>query len=334
MPGHTPAAALGVDLGGTKISAALLAEDGTRLWQQRMPTPAGDYAATLQAVAALVAAGREAALVRRLGEPSIGVGSPGSAGQDGRMKNCNSTCLNGQRLQADLQALLGPAAPVALANDANCLALSEATDGAGAGAAVVFAAILGTGAGAGIAVHGRVLTGPNGLAGEWGHNPLPWPQAGETPGPSCYCGRHGCIESWVSGSGLAADHARSTGRPWPCEAIAAAAEAGDGAAQAALQSHSHRLARALASVINLLDPDVVVLGGGLSRLPHLPVEVPAQWGDWVFSAQGGGPRDAVRTRLAAAQHGDDSGVRGAAWLGRQAWADLRLPKPQPAPPAP
>lgn len=310
-------AALGVDLGGTKISAALLADDGARLWQQRVPTPAGDYRATLQAVAALVAAGRQAAAAAGLGRPSIGVGSPGSAGADGRMKNCNSTCLNGQPLQADLQALLGQA--VALANDANCLALSEATDGAGAGAAVVFAAILGTGAGAGIAVRQQVLTGPNGLAGEWGHNPLPWAEAGETPGPACYCGQHGCIETWVSGSGLQADHRRDTGLAWTGEAIARAAAAGDAAAQAALQRHAARLARALASVINLLDPDVIVLGGGLSRLPHLTQALPALWARWVFDASGSNGRGPVRTRLATAVHGDDSGVRGAAWLGRQAW---------------
>lgn len=318
---HRLPAALGVDLGGTKIAAALLADDGTRLWQQRLPTPAGDYRATLQAVAALVAAGRQAAAGLGLGPPSIGVGSPGSAGPDGRMKNCNSTCLNGQPLQADLQALLGQA--LALANDANCLALSEATDGAGAGAAVVFAAILGTGAGAGIAVHGRVLGGPNGLAGEWGHNPLPWAEADETPGPACYCGQRGCIETWVSGSGLQSDHLRCTGRAWAGEAIAAAAAAGDVPAQAALQRHSHRLARALASVINLLDPDLIVLGGGLSRLPHLVSDVPAAWQRWVFSAQGSALRAPVRTRLAVALHGDDSGVRGAAWLGRQ--AGLALP---------
>lgn len=307
-----------MDLGGTKIAAALLAEDGTRLWQQRVPTPAGDYRATLQAVAALVAAGRQAAAGLGLGAPSIGVGSPGSAGPDSRMKNCNSTCLNGQPLQADLQALLGQT--LALANDANCLALSEATDGAGAGAAVVIAAILGTGAGAGIAVHGRVLSGPNGLAGEWGHNPLPWAEADETPGPACYCGQRGCIETWVSGSGLQADHLRSSGRAWTGEAIAEAAAAGDAPAQAALQRHTRRLARALASVINLLDPDVIVLGGGLSRLQHLVRDVPAAWQPWVFSAQGSAQRGPVRTRLALALHGDDSGVRGAAWLGRQAQA--------------
>ncbi len=309
MPAPRPA--LGVDLGGTKTSAVLLAAEGTRLWQARVPTPAGDYAATLQAVAALVQQGREQARRQGLPAPSVGVGSPGSETPAGRMKNCNSTCLNGQALRADLQALLGQ--PIALANDANCLALSEATDGAGAGADVVFAAILGTGAGAGIAVHGRVLTGPNGLAGEWGHNPLPWLEAADHPLPACYCGRQGCIENFVSGTGLAADHARVAGVAMAGPDIVAAAAAGDAAAQASLDRHARRLARALAAVINLLDPDVIVLGGGLSRLPHLLHQVPALWGGWVFATGG----EAVRTRLCAAAHGDDSGVRGAAWAGQR-----------------
>ena len=312
--------ALGVDLGGTKISAVLLAADGHRLWHARVATPAGDYAATLQAVAALVQQGREAAQgqaqAQGLLTPSIGVGSPGAETSAGRMKNCNSTCLNGQPLRSDLQALLGQ--PVALANDANCLALSEATDGAGAGSAVVFAAILGTGTGAGIAVQGRVLVGPHGLTGEWGHNPLPWAQADEQPGPACYCGQHGCIETWVSGTGLAADHMRASSRVWTGQAIAAAAAAGDTEAQAALHRHAHRLGRALASVVNLLDPDVIVLGGGLSRLPHLVSDLPGLMAPWVFSAGAAAAAAAeLRTQLSVAQHGDDSGVRGAAWLGRQ-----------------
>ncbi len=309
MPAARPA--LGVDLGGTKASAVLLAADGTRLWHARRPTPAGDYAATLATVAALVQQGRDAAAARGLPVPTVGVGSPGSETPSGRMKNCNSTCLNGRPLRADLQGLIGQ--PLALANDANCLAGSEATDGAGAGADVVFAAILGTGAGAGIAVHGRVLVGPNGLAGEWGHNPLPWPEPDDLPLPACYCGRAGCVETFVSGTGLAADHLRCTGQAVTAEAVAAAAAAGDPAAQATLDRHARRLARALAAVINLLDPDVIVLGGGLSRLPHLLQQLPGLWGAWVFSAGSAAP---VRTRLAAALHGDDSGVRGAAWAGR------------------
>jgi fructokinase len=307
-----PVPALGVDLGGTKTEALLMAPDGAEAWRERVATPVGDYEGTLRAIAALVQHARGHAAARGWGAPSIGVGSPGTTGVDGRMKNCNSTCLNGQPLQADLEAAVGQR--VALTNDANCLALSEATDGAGTGAAVVFAAILGTGAGAGIAVHGGVLTGPNGLAGEWGHNPLPWLFDDDLPQPGCYCGRRGCIETYVSGTGLAHDHAQATGRAWTAEAVAQAAIAGDAPAQAALDRHAERLARALASVINLLDPEVIVLGGGLSKLPHLYTAVPAQWGRWVFA--GGAPGEPVRTRLLPARHGDASGVRGAAWLGR------------------
>ena len=301
---------LGIDLGGTKIAAALLAADGQFVWQDRWPTPQGDYAGTLAAVALAVQAAKQAAA----GQPiSVGVGTPGTATAAGLMKNCNSTCLNGQPLQHDLERLLDQ--PIAIANDANCLAMSEATDGAGAGAAVVFAAILGTGAGAGIAVHGRVLGGPNRLAGEWGHNPLPWGLPGEDPPWDCYCGQRGCVETYVSGSGLARDHRHVTGEALAGEAIVQRAAAGDGACTATLERHAQRLARALAGVINLLDPDVIVLGGGLSRLTHLYERVPAQWGRWVFSAGAGEP---VRTLLLPGAHGDASGVRGAAWLGRQA----------------
>jgi fructokinase len=303
-------AALGIDLGGTKIAAALLDPAGRTLWQQRWPTPQGSYPGTLAALAGVVQAAEAAAAAQHTAVDSIGIGSPGSAAADGRMKNCNSTCLNGQPLQADLQHLLGR--PVALANDANCLALSEATDGAGAGAAVVFGVILGTGCGGGIAVHGRVLTGPNGLAGEWGHNPLPWADPERDPPWACYCGRSGCIEGWVSGTGLARDHHHATGQDWTGERIVEAAAAGDPAARATLERHAERLARALAGVINLLDPDVIVLGGGLSRLGHLYERVPALWARWVFSAGAEAP---PRTRLLPAQHGDASGVRGAAWLG-------------------
>ena len=299
--------ALGVDLGGTKTEAAVLDAAGAVLWRQRVPTPAGDYTATLQAVAGLVRRAQA-----ELGAPmSVGVGHPGAQTAAGRIKNANSTCLNGQPLQADLQALLGQ--PVRLANDANCLALSEATDGAGAGAGVVFAVILGTGTGAGIAVNGRVLAGANGLAGEWGHNPLPWADDAEhAAAPRCYCGQRGCIETWVSGPALARDHARHGGAALSGEDIVGAA-LGAAEAQATLDRHAQRLARALAGVINLLDPDVIVLGGGLSRLPHLYQQVPALWGRWIFSA---GANEAVRTRLAPAVHGDASGVRGAAWLWR------------------
>ncbi|MCC7101419.1 MAG: ROK family protein, partial [Rubrivivax sp.] len=203
--------------------------------------------------------------------------------------------------------------PLAIDNDANCLALSEATDGAGAGADVVFAAILGTGVGAGIAVHGRVLRGVNGIAGEWGHNPLPWAVGGEDPAPRCYCGQAGCIETLLSGPALARDHAAHGGGILTAALIGTAAAAGDALAQATLERHAVRLARALASVINLLDPDVIVLGGGLSRIAQLYERVPALWSRWIAS---GGQRDTVRTRLAPARHGDASGVRGAAWIGR------------------
>ena len=305
---------LGLDLGGTKIEAALFDTAGAEVWRQRQPTPAGDYAATVDALAALVAQARAVSeALRGARFVTVGIGTPGSLTPSGRMKNCNSVCLNGMPLQADLQAALGQAVPVA--NDANCLALSEATDGAAAGAAVVFAAILGTGIGAGITVHGRLLSGPNGLAGEWGHNPLPWGEPGADPSYACYCGRRGCVETLVSGPALARDHALRHGGTLDAEAIAAAAAAGDAFCADTLQRHAHRLARALAAVINLLDPDVIVLGGGLSRMPHLYTQLPMLWSQWVFSA---GADEPPRTRLAPALHGDASGVRGAAWLGRAA----------------
>jgi fructokinase len=319
---------LGIDLGGTKTEAVLLGDDGRIGWRERVPTPAGDYDATLALLAALVQRGRAAAGAA----VSIGIGTPGTVTADGRMKNCNSQCLNGRGLPRDLEAAVGQ--PVAVANDANCLALSEATDGAGAGHGVVFAAILGTGVGAGIAVHGRVLTGPNGVAGEWGHNPLPWRDPAADPLWPCYCGHAGCIETFLSGPGLARDHHERGLRGAPPapgadggpavgaaaqerltgEAIVAAAARGDAACAATLERHASRLARALAGVINLLDPDVIVLGGGLSRMAHLYERVPALWQRWVVS---GGVREPVRTRLLQSVHGDASGVRGAAWLGRE-----------------
>jgi fructokinase len=303
--------AIGVDLGGTKIEVLLLDAAGRERWRERVATPQGDYAETLSAIAALV---QRAERDSGLGAASVGVGSPGSATAAGLMRNANSTCLNGRPLQRDLEALLGR--PVALANDANCLALSEATDGAGAGAAVVFAVILGTGVGGGLTVGGRLVTGANGLAGEWGHNPLPWPTADEAVlAPACYCGQRGCIETWLSGPALARDHqARHGGAAVTAEAIAHGAAAGDGDCSASLQRHADRLARALATVINLLDPDVVVLAGGLSRLAGLYMLVPALWSRHTFSA---GPEVALRTRLLPSAHGDASGVRGAAWLGRE-----------------
>lgn len=298
---------IGVDLGGTKIEVAALGAGGAVLHRQRVPTPRGDYAATLEAIAGLVEQAERATGQRG----SVGVGIPGiPAPATGRVKNANSTWLIGQPLPHDLEARLGR--PVRVANDANCFALSEAVDGAGAGARVVFGVIVGTGTGGGVVVDGRVLVGPNGIAGEWGHNPLPWPQPGELPGPTCYCGRSGCIEGWLSGPALARDHAATTGEALQAPEVVARAAQGEAAAQATLARHAERMARALASVINVLDPDVIVLGGGLSLLPHLYEQVPALWGRWVFS---GGLADPVRTRLVPAVHGDASGVRGAAWIG-------------------
>jgi len=297
---------IGVDLGGTKIEAVVLDPDGRTLWRERVATPAGDYDATLASVASLVA-NAEASVGS--GPRPVGVGTPGSQTADGSIKNANSTCLNGRPLAADLARLLDR--PVRIANDANCLALSEAADGAGAGHPVVFAAILGTGVGAGIVVDGRALTGPNGLAGEWGHNPLPWADADDGPAPACYCGRRGCIETWLSGPGLAHDHTRCTGVVLSAREIGERAQDGDPACERTLQRYESRLARSLAQVINLLDPDVIVLGGGLSLLSRLYDKVPRLWGQHVFSAGSATP---PRTALRASVHGDSSGVRGAAWL--------------------
>jgi fructokinase len=288
---------IGIDLGGTKIEGILLGDGGETRDRRRVPTPREGYSATLDAMAALVAD------LERGGAAytSVGVGIPGAISPaTGLVKNANSTWLNGRALQADLEDRIGR--PVRLANDANCFALSEATDGAAAGARTVFGAILGTGVGGGIVVDGRVLPGANAIAGEWGHNPLPWPRADETPGPACWCGRTGCIERWLSGPGLEADHARRTGRKESAAAIARDPLGGE-----RLDAYANRLARALAAVINLLDPEVIVLGGGLSNIARLYDEVPAAWGAWVFS-------DRVDTRLCPPLHGDSSGVRGAAWL--------------------
>ncbi len=296
--------ALGVDLGGTKIEIIGLDEDGRELLRRRRPTPRDDYRGTLETIRAMVEEAERELGVRA----SLGVGHPGAISPaTGLMKNSNSTWLNGRPFDRDLQALLER--PIAFANDANCLALSEATDGAGAGAPVVFAVILGTGVGGGIAVHRRVITGPNAIAGEWGHNPLPWPADGERPGPPCYCGLHGCIETWLSGPGFARDHAAATGERLESPAIVAAAEAGEERALASLARYEDRLARALATIVNVLDPEVIVLGGGMSNIRRLYETVPALWPRYVFS-------DAVATLLRPAVHGDSSGVRGAAWLGR------------------
>jgi fructokinase len=269
---------------------------------RRIVTPREDYEGTVRAIAALVAALEYDAGARG----TVGVGMPGAISPaTGLVKNANSTWLIGRRLHEDLEGVLGR--PVRLANDANCFALSEACDGAGAGAETVFGVIIGTGTGGGVVVRQRVLTGPNAVAGEWGHNPLPWPEPDELPGPPCYCGRAGCIETFLSGPGLAADHERVAGVRLGSEQIAALADAGDAQAEATLCRYERRMARALASIINVLDPDVIVLGGGLSKLRRLYTNVPAQWTAWVFS-------DRVDTRLVAPRHGDASGVRGAARL--------------------
>ena len=298
---------IGIDLGGTKTEIIVLDEQGRECLRRRVPTPRDDYEGTLDTLVALV---RDAE--SELGEEAtVGVGTPGAvSARTGRMKNCNSVWLNGRPLREDLEARLER--PVRIANDANCLALSEATDGAGAGAAVVFAVILGTGTGAGIAVSGRVITGANAIAGEWGHNPLPWPRDEERPGPLCYCGRRGCLETWLSGPGLAADHLRAGGVALDARIIAARAAQGDPACVATLERHQDRLARGLAQVVNVLDPDVIVLAGGLSALPGLCAGAAARWGKLIFS-------DQVDTRIVPARHGDSSGVRGAAWL----WSDGR-----------
>jgi fructokinase len=296
--------ALGIDLGGSKIEIIALDEAGAVLLRRRRPSPQGSYRATLDAIRQLVNEA-EAELGAR---GTVGFGTPGAISPaTGLLKNSNSTWLNGKPLDRDLADLLGR--PIALANDADCLALSEATDGAAAGAATVFAVILGTGVGGGLAVHSKVLAGPNAIAGEWGHNPLPWPAADELPGPPCYCGLRGCIETWLSGPGLARDHRAHGGTAPDPPAIVAAAAAGDAAAEAALCRYEDRLARGFAAVINLLDPQAIVLGGGLSQLTRLYAAVPAIWDHYVFS-------DTVRTPLVPAAHGDSSGVRGAAWLGR------------------
>ena len=294
---------LGVDVGGTKIEIIAIDADGRELLRRRVDSPRGDYDATVSAIAALVAAADSA-----LGAPgTIGIGIPGiESPATGLIKNANSTWLIGRDFRADLERAL--ARPVRLANDANCFAMSEAADGAGAGARVVFGVILGTGVGGGIVIDGQPLVGANAIAGEWGHNPLPWPEDDERPGPSCYCGRSGCIEQFLSGPGLAADFVREGGPGAPsAREISAAGEAGDAVSAGALARYEHRLGRALASIINVLDPDVIVLGGGLSNIGRLYENVPAIWSRWIFS-------DTVATRLRKNLHGDSSGVRGACWL--------------------
>jgi len=293
---------IGIDLGGTKIAAVALTAQGIVCAERRIATPANDYPTILRAIAALIDAIETECGARG----SIGIGTPGAISPaSGLIKNSNSVCLNGKPLQRDIETLIGRS--IRLANDADCFALSEASDGAAAGAACVFGVIIGTGTGAGIVVKGALLKGPNAIAGEWGHNPLPWPQADELPGPACYCGRRGCIETFLSGPGLTRDYGAKGGAAQSAAEIVDRAAAGEVLAQSALARYEQRLARGLASVVNLLDPDIIVLGGGLSNIARLYERVPALWNDFVFS-------DTVATRLVPAKYGDASGVRGAAWL--------------------
>jgi fructokinase len=296
---------IGIDLGGTKIEGVALDVAGAVLARRRVATPRDDYDATVAAIAGLVTAIE----AETAASGTVGIGTPGTTSPaTGLMKNANSTWLNGRALGADLERAL--ARPVRMANDANCFALSEATDGAAAAADVVFGVIVGTGTGGGIVVRGHALEGVNAVAGEWGHNPMPWPEPGEWPGPACYCGRTGCIELFLSGPGLARDHRAATGRDWDASVIDEAARGGDDAAEAALGRYEMRMARGLAAIINVIDPEVIVLGGGMSNLTRLYANVPRLWSAFVFS-------DRVDTRLVPPKHGDASGVRGAAWL----WPD-------------
>jgi fructokinase len=293
---------IGVDLGGTKIEAVALDDRSNVLARRRLATPRDDYDATLSAIVDLVRdVERDAGATG-----TVGVGIPGTISPaSGLVKNANSTWMNGRALADDLPRRLGR--PVRFANDANCLALSEATDGAAAGAPIVFAVILGTGTGGGIVVNGQVLVGCNAIGGEWGHNPLPAPRGSESPGPQCYCGRTGCIETFLSGPALARDYRGAGGNAADAAEIARQADRGEPRAIECLARYEDRFARALGSIINVIDPDVIVVGGGLSNIERLYTSVPNLWAAYVFS-------DAVRTRLVRAAHGDSSGVRGAAWL--------------------
>jgi len=287
---------IGIDLGGTKIEGILLADSGDILQRHRVGTPKGDYQQTLQKIRSLI---DQLTDDKHL---AIGIGTPGAPSPEtGLMRNANSTCLNGQPLQQDLEELLQR--PVRVANDADCFALSEANDGAGKDANSVFGVIVGTGTGGGLVIHKQLLQGPNAIAGEWGHNPLPWPQENELPGPQCYCGKQGCVETWLSGPGLARDH----GGEIQAKEIIQQAKQGEKQALATLERYYDRMARCLALVINIVDPDVIVLGGGLSNVETLYNEVPRRLPRYVFS-------DTLKTQLKPPVHGDSSGVRGAAWL--------------------
>jgi fructokinase len=299
--GPTVRMQIGVDVGGTKLEVVAIDAEGAEVLRRRVPTPRGSYDRTIETIAALVSDA-----TAQVGPATVGIGMPGAISPaTGLVKNANSTWLNGRPFATDVAARLGM--PVRVANDANCLALSEATDGAAAGRSPVFAVILGTGVGGGLVVRGQLVTGANAIAGEWGHNPVPWPLPAEWPGPPCYCGKTGCIETLLSGPGMALDHARETGVNLDATAIAAAADAGEADARHTLERYEDRLARALAGVINIVDPEVIVLGGGVSNVERLYRSVPQAWTKYVFS-------DRVDTALVRARHRDSSGVRGAARL--------------------
>jgi fructokinase len=293
---------IGIDLGGTKIEALAIDDRGTELARHRVDTPRDDYEATIKAMVALVH--RMEAETGKTG--TVGAGIPGTISRvTGRVKNANSTWLNGQPFNTDLTAALGR--EVRVANDANCLAVSEATDGAAAGVRFVYGVILGTGCGGGVALEGCVHDGPNGVAGEWGHNPLPWPKPEESPGPACYCGKRGCMEMWVSGTGIARDYKSVTGTTKTTREIVADFAVGDRVAAETIVRFEDRLARGLSNVINILDPDVIVVGGGVSRVEHLYEALPKLLPQYVFGGE-------AMTPIVQAKYGDSSGVRGAAWL--------------------
>ncbi|MGE0252473.1 MAG: ROK family protein [Dongiaceae bacterium] len=296
---------IGIDLGGTKTELiALDRKNGKELYRHRVPTPKDGYQAVIENIATLVNNAEET-----LGKKgSVGIGIPGTISRDtGKVKNANLLVLNGKPLDKDLEALLKR--PIRVANDANCFAVSEAHDGAGAGAEVVFGVIIGTGCGGGVVVRGQAVGGINGVGGEWGHNPIPWPNKDEYPGPACYCGRSGCIEKYLSGTGFKEEFQRITGRELSTHDIIAHAENGDTQCEDALQRYEHRMAKSLAHIINVLDPDVIVLGGGMSNVARLYANVPKIWGKFVFT-----DNPNIPNKLLPARHGDSSGVRGAAWL--------------------
>lgn len=293
---------IGIDLGGTKIEGIALSNAGEELFRHRIATPQGDYTAILHTIDELITL-----IETTTGEMgTIGICTPGSLSPaTGLMRNSNSVCMNGKAVFTDLREILKR--KIRIANDANCFALSEATDGVAKHAGVVFGVIIGTGTGAGIVINKKILSGANAIAGEWGHNPLPWPQAEELPGGECYCGKHGCIETWLSGPGMTRDHSLHNNTFSNPETLMMQASNGDRSAELTLQRYENRMARSLAQVINILDPDAIVLGGGMGNIQRLYKNVPQRWEDYIFS-------DSVTTQLLAPAYGDSSGVRGAAWL--------------------